>query len=1359
MSPHYPRIYLHLSLLSFLTVLGTLFLAACGTSTTTTSPAATPTTLPLPGGLQEKFTTPPVAGHYGAIYALATDRTGKIIASGGSDHTTRLWDSSSASLIKTIPYPGKTVTLLALNPVGNLLASVGQQEQWIQLWDTATGQQISILKGHTEDVRGLTFSPDGKYLASFAGDKVGKIWDVNNGQIIAELEGATTIGVFSADGSLLVTAYQERQPNSPMQLAVWDTKTWQRRNVLALNAGLYPSELALSPDNRYLAMSNTGGFPIQETQIKVWELETGKESFYYRKSYLEIRGLAFSPDSTRLVGVGNTSTWIKINGIGETDSLPTDSFDFHGYARVWNIASGKEVTALDRNERFLSPTISPDGKYLAVSQGSVIVFYDTTTGKELRRTAGAPAYQTIALSPDGKYIARSEGENIARVIELNGGKDVATLKSTERVFKSLSFSPDGKFLASGGWDGLARLWEVSSGKELRSFARHASWVNAVVFSPDGKTLATAGSDKLVKLWEVASGKETGQLTGYTRAVWSLAFSPDGKFLATGGYAEYKKNNGLVVWELAGAKKAGAQPTVPGNILSLTYSPDGKMLAAMSDDACMSLWDATSGQPVATLVTPPSGNNSILLGGGYVSFSADGRTLLGATQDYGSYHSENYVKLWEVASRREIIGLKLGSDAEGLSAAALSQDGKNIILLYQDGRLQVQEGIPIMAPSTATVMPSPAATTPAISTATPAPSLSLPALKAPVLKELYTLPSPSGHTGTISAARFSSDGKYLFTGSGDGTVRRWEVATHLQVGIYGFSGQSVASFDLSPDEKMLVTAGYQSPIRLWDLESDKLVRELSGHQSPVRQVVFSPDGKNIISGSGDVSDKKDNTVRVWEVASGRELLKLTGHNSIVTGVAATPDGKTIASIDFEGTVKVWERTTGKLMDSLPDYSNGVGLVSFSPDGRYLAAAGGVSGEVRLWEATSLKPVGSIKTGQDYPQAMAFSPDSKIVAVGNSDGTSSRQVAVTVKLFEVATGKLLQTLPSHNLVVQAIAFSPDSKYLATGGGGGVATPDDSSVKLWELSTTRDLGFFKGSAGATGGFFMARDGQSFYAYSGDTSINRYDLATGKLLESRDWPFLREAAVAVSPDQKQIVIIGRQEKIIHVYDFATQKELYKLYGLTGEVWGMSFSPDGRYLVIGDRGNPSQVMVWDAVSWKELRSFPMGDNGYNNSSLNFSPDGKYLFSAGITYYKGSENSNGTLKGTVNVWDFASGKLVYNWPVFSEYAGLSAISPDGKYLAGGSQDKTIKIWELATGKELRTIGGLPAGVGELEFSPDGRMLIATSDNQLFFYEAATGRELSRQTFPAYIYSLSYVPDGNRLLMRLLDGSTRLLELS
>ncbi|MGV9770452.1 protein kinase domain-containing protein [Streptosporangium sp. NPDC003464] len=199
---------------------------------------------------------------------------------------------------------------------------------------------------------------------------------------------------------------------------------------------------------------------------------------------------------------------------------------------------------------------------------------------------------------------------------------------------------------------------------------------------------------------------------------------------------------------------------------------------------------------------------------------------------------------------------------------------------------------------------------------------------------------TGHTGGVSAVAFSPDGKILAAGSGDDTVRLWDVATNTSIG-----------------------------------------RPLTGHTDSVYSVAFSPDGKILAAGSGD------KTVRLWDVATRTPIGRpLTGHTGGVSAVAFSPDGKILAAGSSDDTVRLWDvATRTPIGRPLTGHTGGVSAVAFSPDGKILATGSG-DDTVRLWDVATRTPIGRPLTGHtDWVVSVAFSPDGKILATGSNDGT--------------------------------------------------------------------------------------------------------------------------------------------------------------------------------------------------------------------------------------------------------------------------------------------------------------------------------------------------------------------------------------
>ncbi|MEN3009382.1 MAG: trypsin-like peptidase domain-containing protein, partial [Candidatus Bipolaricaulaceae bacterium] len=176
--------------------------------------------------------------------------------------------------------------------------------------------------------------------------------------------------------------------------------------------------------------------------------------------------------------------------------------------------------------------------------------------------------------------------------------------------------------------------------------------------------------------------------------------------------------------------------------------------------------------------------------------------------------------------------------------------------------------------------------------------------------------------------FSSDGKLAVTTSLG--IELWDVATMELVRFFEHRAWSVA---FSPDGRTLASGSEDGTIKLWDVATGKDLRTLAGHRHAVTSVAFSPDGRTVASASRLWND---NTIKLWDVATGKELRTLAGHTDAVSSVAFSPDGRTLASGWEDGTIKLWDVATGKELRTLAGHTSGVNSVAFSPDGRTLAS---------------------------------------------------------------------------------------------------------------------------------------------------------------------------------------------------------------------------------------------------------------------------------------------------------------------------------------------------------------------------------------------------------------------------------------
>ena len=168
-----------------------------------------------------------------------------------------------------------------------------------------------------------------------------------------------------------------------------------------------------------------------------------------------------------------------------------------------------------------------------------------------------------------------------------------------------------------------------------------------------------------------------------------------------------------------------------------------------------------------------------------------------------------------------------------------------------------------------------------------------------LLPIWSSPVANHHGDVVKCVAFSLDGKTLASGSGDKTIKLWDVATGQERATLRGHSNWVSSVAFSRDGKTLASGSWDNTIKLWDVATGQERATLRGHSEPVNSVGFSPDGKTLASGSWD------NTIKLWEVATGQERASLRGHSESVYSVAFSPDGKTLASGSFDSTIKLWD----------------------------------------------------------------------------------------------------------------------------------------------------------------------------------------------------------------------------------------------------------------------------------------------------------------------------------------------------------------------------------------------------------------------------------------------------------------------
>ena len=308
----------------------------------------------------------------------------------------------------------------------------------------------------------------------------------------------------------------------------------------------------------------------------------------------------------------------------------------------------------------------------------------------------------------------------------------------------------------------------------------------------------------------------------------------------------------------------------------------------------------------------------------------------------------------------------------------------------------------------------------------------------------------GRAGSVSGLAFSPDGARIvssnvgsrFASNGiSHPLIIWDVVTGQEVLALEGHTEPVFSVAFSPNGKLIVSGSGDKTLKLWDAVTGQEILSLKGHAAEVTSVAFSPDGKRIVSGSGD------KTLRVWNAVMGQEILTLKGHTEPVSSVAFSPDGKLIVSGSWDKTLKIWNVTTGREVITLKGHKNRVLSAAFSPDGKRIVSGGG-DNMLKIWDATTGREVLTLNGHTGWVSSVAFGPDGKRILSGSFDEM--------VKIWDISTGQEAFTLKGHTGAVASVAFSPDGKRIASGS-------HDATLKVWDASTGQEDLKFKGHTGA--------------------------------------------------------------------------------------------------------------------------------------------------------------------------------------------------------------------------------------------------------------------------------------------------------
>jgi len=518
------------------------------------------------------------------------------------------------------------VSSVAVSPDGQFLAAGAGRV--VMLWWLQNLQPRTMFEGHPRDIAKVTFTPDGRHLASASYDGTIFVWNLATGKVVNQRK----IGV----GDLLSIAFGQAGETLAAggyngRIELWN---WQQNEVLG----------TLAPDKRILCLlfAPTGELLANvgyQGEIQAWDINSQR--------------LVYTLDNGNVTYITHPALAIGHSTLCTNQRDTMIGWDWHK----------REVSCELRGHN-----VPIDGLALSPAEDQVasahadgtITLWDRRTGQLLRFLEGHQgSVRTLTYTPDGRYLISGGYDETVRLWETQSGLEKQRLQGHSHWVYKLSFSPNGQFLAGVALTGAVYLWHGHDLRMLYTYKGHKSASRALVFSPDSHLLATSGDDSCVILWDVHSGEQRHALRGHEGYVWAIAFDYSGDYLVSVGF-----DNTIRLWNVESGKLLHVIPQVGTSTMDgIAFHPHLALLAYADIDNNIHLWGIETERVIASVAMASQPK--------VFAYSPCGRYLA-----CGAY--DGSVTIWEITSEsacvRFVEHCRLQPSAQCVWRLVFSPDG-------------------------------------------------------------------------------------------------------------------------------------------------------------------------------------------------------------------------------------------------------------------------------------------------------------------------------------------------------------------------------------------------------------------------------------------------------------------------------------------------------------------------------------------------------------------------------------------------------------------------------------------------------------------------------------------------------------
>ena len=469
----------------------------------------------------------------------------------------------------------------------------------------------------------------------------------------------------------------------------------------------------------------------------------------------------------------------------------------------------------------------------------------------------------ISISKDGRLAVTGARDGSFRTWDLDHFSLLNSMDIDRGEIKHMSVSADSRVAALCEGNGTLTIWDLEN--QCISATLHSdSEFLGVDLCASMRIAVTASTDESIIVWDLDNMTQMTTIGGASPETRAIVTSNDGRIVAAGD-----SRGGLKVWRLDSQRLITNLVAHENSILSVAVSADGRRAATASMDRTAKVWDLETSGIVNTL----SGHARMV--------TAVGLNYDGSQAITGSFDGK--LRVWNVDSKTKHVAPQLTDWATDIAFFA---DGQGVMLRFRDGSLRIldHDGTPI--------------------------------------RELRLNTYPK------TKIAVDSQNDIAVFGSEEGDIEIWDLSelrlvktTNVKTGI--------TAMDIAGDHGHVVFGSSKGGVFILNMGQHARLSKIGEQSDYVSFIACTKDGQYCVSGSGELN--------IWNITQRSLVATIAGHNEGITDVIWTTDGCQVITSSGDRTVSVWDAVSGKLLrttDQHPDHIDSIAVIENQP---YLVAA--------------------------------------------------------------------------------------------------------------------------------------------------------------------------------------------------------------------------------------------------------------------------------------------------------------------------------------------------------------------------------------------------------------------------------------